>query len=166
MHAAHLTAFTDAIRHVLGVMLQLDASIDEPLQPGPDLVPIHVCCEIEVSGDVRGRVVLGFPQRTAQRLATMLTGDPGCARHAQGWSDDDLQDAMGELSDIIRGRAAARWPECDATWCPPRVSLGEAAFRDVHQNGPCVACVTECGDLFLAAATESEREPSPIGARP
>ena len=105
MKAAYINPFINAVSRLFKTMMAFPIKIGQPglnrrAQPQHD-----VCGVIDVSGTVKGRVVVSMPETLAAALASILIGDTIEAL------DEDCIDAVGEIANMIAGNAKTDFPE-------------------------------------------------------
>jgi CheY-specific phosphatase CheX len=98
MHKQQLDPFLESAGLVLG--MPVDTS--DPETHGPTPTDAQVIATVCISGHSPGTLTIAFPRSTAMRLAGLLAG-----RALAEDADDELADAIGEITDMIAGRAAS-----------------------------------------------------------
>lgn len=97
----HVGAILHALREVLALLCDADATFGEPrFRPAREAFDHELAVAIGFSGDVDGWLALGMSRATAVALARGLATDP--AEVYAVWSDDGL----GEVGNVLAGACA------------------------------------------------------------
>lgn len=122
MDVRYINPFVESVRHLFSTMLETDLIVSKPLLTlDPDEQRGDVSAVIEITGDATGWVALRFPMRSAVTTA---------GRFAQTDVSSDqahLLDALGEMANIVAGRAKAKLNDLTCQISTPRVALGTFA---------------------------------------
>lgn len=148
MDPAYIKPFIASIQNVFSTMMQLPVSIGEPYVKTTDEGNQDVSGIIGMSGDVSGSVVLSFPQKTAENVVALLTGQK------MELGTPDFADAVGELVNMVSGGAKAMFKDKKASISCPSVVVG-AGHRVARQSDvACIVipCTTDCGPLAIEIA--------------
>ncbi|MCA9278540.1 MAG: chemotaxis protein CheX [Phycisphaeraceae bacterium] len=151
MDPRYITPFIKSIQNVFSTMLQLEVSINEPSVNQSGKTPFDVSGIIGISGDVKGTIVLSFPNDTAQRVVALFTGEELTSE------SPDFADAIGELVNMVSGGAKAMFDTKRASISTPSVILGGGHIVvSPRSDVPCISipCTTDCGDLTIEIAFE------------
>jgi chemotaxis protein CheX len=73
---------------------------------------------IGLSGTVRGAVAIAFPSTTARNVVKRLVQTEG------PMGDEDINDALGEIANVIAGSAKARFKDHDISISLPTIVRG------------------------------------------
>ncbi len=150
METGHITPFIQSVQNVFATMLQLDVQVGEPALKrdggGSDVSAI-----IGMSGDVVGSVVLSFPTETAERVASLFTGEQMTCE------DADFADAVGELCNMVCGGAKAELDGKRISISCPSVVVGSNHQVARQKDIPCVTipCETDCGVFMIEVGIQS-----------
>lgn len=127
-----------AVQHVLRSLGGMSAECGAARDKAADEQWDEVTALVSYSGDHAGTVVLTLPEPTAARLVSAFAGvelDAG---------SDDFSDAIGELVNMIGGRAKAQLPGTNAM-SVPTVILGARAGRPTGFDQPSRVLECACG---------------------
>jgi len=84
------------VEEVFQMMLQRSCGVaDDAAEIG-----IDISARVLISGTVEGRCVIQFPSASARKLTTLFLGSEGSEG---GWDDAMIEDAVGELCNMIAG---------------------------------------------------------------
>ncbi|MBM4001483.1 MAG: chemotaxis protein CheX [Planctomycetes bacterium] len=122
MRAELVNPFLTAARDVFQTMFECDLVRGTPSLKracGPEL---DVSGMIGLSGDYQGMVVLSLGRETAIRAAEILLG------HRPGDIDEDVVDAVGEITNMIAGSAKAMLGKPNLNLGLPTVVCGAFHF--------------------------------------
>ncbi len=159
MNLELINPFITSARHVFDTVFQLSIDVGPPAVL-PHTAPSYaVSGVIGISGDVIGNVTISFPAPTARRLASLFTGEAPASL-----TDDDIADAIGELTDMIVGGARARFEHTRFDMSCPSVIMGKANLVPPHSHArSCVlACICEAGEFAIEISTAGDAEiPNP-----
>jgi len=105
---------------------------------------INIVCG--VTGDLHGQIILGLGQTTANRVASIMSGQ------SLKVFDAFVASAIAELGNMISGNALMSLSEggyvCDIT--PPTIVRGTSVEISTHQiPSICINLITECGDIAV-----------------
>lgn len=145
MNADILVPFIQSTRTLFETMLQLNVEMGDP-QPGTKCTEnCDVSGIIGFSGDMSGSVILSFPRACAHRLVCIFTGVE------LGESDEELSDAVGELTNIIAGGTKAKFNGAKISISCPSVVIGSGHNVRSSGDAACVSipCSCDCGDFVL-----------------
>ena len=152
MKAAYINPFINAVRRLFKTMTDLPLRVGQP-GLNQDAHPHHdVCGIIDLSGDVRGRVVVSMSEPLATTLASELLGDPVAQMSG------DCVDAVGEIANMIAGNARTDFPEGSHTISVPRVVIGREKVP-YSDRIPVISipCETDKGALYIDIALKVGR---------
>lgn len=149
MNVEYINPFLAALKNVFNTMVDLPFTIKNPsLKKGWDTAH-DVNGVIGISGQVKGQVVVSFPQPIALTVASTLLGEKisevgrSCA------------DAIGEIANMVAGDAKKDFPEKDTTISIPTIIIGRN--RSVFPTDvPVISipCRTTGGEFVVEIAVE------------
>jgi chemotaxis protein CheX len=148
MDANYIKPFVASIQNVFSTMMQLQVVVRDPFLK-TDNNPNHdVSGVIGMSGDVKGSIILSFPQHTAENVVALFSGSK-CSM-----GTPDFADAIGELVNMVTGGAKAMFKDKKCSISCPSVIVGKDHTVARQSDIPCVVipCSTDCGDLFIEVA--------------
>ncbi|MCA9293148.1 MAG: chemotaxis protein CheX [Phycisphaerales bacterium] len=151
--------FIRATRDIFEMMLQLEAEAGEPTVKQSGKASHDISGIIGFTGDVEGAVVLSFPEATAQRVCAIFTGSE-CAEQ------EDLCDAIGELTNMIAGSAKAQFKDRKASISCPSVVIGADHVVHSKKGTVCVQIpfTCDCGEFAVEFAIKNVDSGTPTGA--
>lgn len=97
MKAEVLNSFIDSTREVLRTMVGLDPERGDPRVKGFREKSYDVSGVVGLTGQIRGFVVLSFPEKAALHVVTAFLGE------RVNSIDEQVRDAIGELSNMVAG---------------------------------------------------------------
>ena len=156
MKAEHINPFITSLGTVFRTMLQCEVkrgpiSLKQDRQPGHPISGV-----IGLSGHAVGTVVLSMSEAVALRAAsTMLMAD--CTE-----VNADVLDAVGELTNMVAGRAKSQLEELDLSVSLPNIITGcghEVRFPSTV-TPICVPFATPWGELSLEVGLAPVLEPA------
>ncbi len=149
-----LRPFVESACEVLGYF-QISASRGEPQLASLRSVSAEVTVVVPLSGDLYGVALLEMDERVAGNLARAMVG------REQQVLDDLALSALGELGNLIAGRAAVKLESyryiCRIS--PPLVIVGEGLLKsdcDMHQLA--VPVMTPVGTMRLGVSLHCETD--------
>ncbi|NLB64295.1 MAG: chemotaxis protein CheX [Fibrobacter sp.] len=100
---------------------------------------------IGLSGDIRGAVVMAYPKQTAINVVSAFLGEEVTD------FDEDVSDAIGELTNIITGYAKRDLTDLDLSISLPSVIRGANHLVDMPKNAPvvCIPFDGDCGEFVI-----------------
>ena len=142
--------FLAAAMHVLKTMAQVDAKPGKPFLKKDDLAIGDVSAIIGVTGAARGSMALVFTEQCIKDIVSNLLGEPFTELN------DDVRDAVGELTNMICGDARRRLAEVGFVLQAgiPTIIGGKGHSVGHIANGPRLAVPfeTSCGSFMLEVA--------------
>jgi chemotaxis protein CheX len=165
MDPAFIKPFVASIQNVFSTMMQLQVTVQEPYLKKSDRPNHDVSGIIGMSGDVVGSVVLSFPQRTAENVVALFSGQ----KLALG--TPDFADAIGELVNMVSGNAKALFKDKKVSISCPSVIVGANHHVARQSDIPCIVipCATDCGDVHIEVAIKpnatADAKPKAVGAK-
>ncbi len=145
MQSQQIQPFIRSLGNTFKTMLQCPVRLGQ-LWPKPARAPLHeVTGVIGLSGKATGVVVVSFSESLAVRAAAaMLLREPVEV-------DDDVVDAVGELTNMIAGGAKAELPQWEMSLSTPSVVVGcPHSIRFPSSVEPvCISFDTDWGPLAL-----------------
>lgn len=155
MQTEHLQPFIRSLANTFHTMLQCKVALGT-LWPRDRRAPLHeVTGVIGLSGKATGMVVVSFSEPLALRAAaTLLLSETTEI-------DDDVTDAVGELTNMIAGGAKAELPEWELSVSLPSVVVGcPHSIRFPSNISPvCISFETDWGPLALEVGLQSNLAP-------
>lgn len=152
MQAEHIKTFIEALTYTFKTMLDCEVRHD-PSQKNELLPPYPISAVIGLSGDAVGAVVLSLTEATALKAASILL------QEEMTELDADAIDAVGELTNVVAGRAKAQMTSHELSISLPNVVTGKdhsVMFpRDVQPFT--IPCDTDCGPLVMAVGLTNGR---------
>lgn len=156
MNVRYINPFMKSIKEVFHTMVGCEIEFSKPyLQTQPESYP-DVSGVIVFSGDAGGSVALCFTRIVAVRTASAVIG------LGTTIDDDYFRDAMGELANIVAGRAASDFEEFSIRTGLPTVLIGES-----HRNCPLITyprlmipCRTAFGPFEVGVSMTVHARPS------
>jgi chemotaxis protein CheX len=151
MKAAYINPFINAVSRLFKTMMAFPIEVGPPglnrrAQPQHD-----VCGVIDVSGTVKGRVVVSMPENLAAALASILIGDTIEAL------DEDCIDAVGEIANMIAGNAKTDFPEVGSAISVPWVVIGREGVSYPPATPVInIPCETDKGPLQIDVALKTD----------
>jgi len=156
--AEHINPFITSAADVLAEMLHCElhrTSVARKM----DYQPAHeVSGVIGLSGKASGIVVLSLDDNVARTATEALVG------HRPKSIDAEVLDAVGELTNIIAGRAKAALEHLSMTIVPPTVVTGRNHVLGFAPGGDAISVAYTCpwGDLALEIGLdEHDAKPRP-----
>jgi chemotaxis protein CheX len=140
-----ITPFIKSTQNIFEMMLSMDVSLSEPAIKTDDEPSHDVSGIIGFTGGFEGSVVLSFPEATALRLCSVFTGsevtEPG----------EDLNDAIGELVNMIAGGAKASFNAEGVSISCPNVIYGKGhkIYNSKEATTAVLPCDCDCGPFSL-----------------
>lgn len=145
MRVEYINPFITSVKNVFRTMLSCEAQRGQITLKQGNRAPYYVSGVIGLSGKAVGTVVLSFSKPVALRAASamLLMEAPEI--------NEDVLDAVGELTNVVAGAAKAELAEFDLSVSLPNVITGEN--HEVHFPSNvtplCIAFETEWGPLSL-----------------
>jgi chemotaxis protein CheX len=144
MESEYLSPFIEGVEELVQTMLQTACHVD----PSPSGEETDVSGVISLTGGVNAQVALSFTRRTAARMvAQMLAIDEDEV------DESILGDGVGEMANIVAGRAKARLSGADRSFqlSLPSIIVGshhDISFFRAHEVTT-LGIHTEMGDFIL-----------------
>lgn len=146
----HLSFF-EATREVFELMLDLQKISESAIAPGEDVCG-NLSISIGVTGDLTGDILYTFPKETMLEMVRIMTGGMEVNE-----VDDFVTSAIGEISNIISGKAMIALSEKNVTCdiLPPKVIESEEGIcaYPVDSN---TKINTEIGSVGLEVRLQSK----------
>ena len=143
-----ITPFIQSTQNIFEVMLSMDVTLGDPSIKGHNEPSHDVSGIIGFTEGFEGSVVLSFPEATAFRICSMFVGaeitEPG----------EDLNDAIGELVNMIAGGAKASFQAGRVSISCPNVVYGKGHRITGSKDATTVVlpCDCDCGPFSLEVA--------------
>jgi len=146
--------FIKATQEILNMMAGLEATCGPPYVKKGDAATGDVSAIVGVTGDMRGSIAVSFSREAAQALAEGMLGE-AIEDPAQ-----DIQDAVGEVTNMVSGQARAGLAEIGVSvqGSTPTVIMGDGHQIRHISDSPVVAIPfsTPCG-VFVVEFCMSEK---------
>jgi chemotaxis protein CheX len=146
MDADHMELFVKSAKKTFSTMLGLDVELNK----------LFVCVHenerftglsgiIGLSGDVQGVVIIRFPLKTALVVVSRLIGEEVTL------INDDVTDAIGELTNIIAGSAKKDFTDLNISIGLPTVAEGSDYVLHLSKDTPtfCARMASDMGDFEI-----------------
>ncbi len=145
-----INPFLEAAINVLKTMAMMDPKPGKPFVKKDLLAIGDVSGIIGITGDAQGSMSISFTEPCISAIVTNLFGMP------VNEIDDDVRDAVGELTNMICGDARRRLEAQNITLQAgtPIVVAGKNHSITHVNNGPCLAIpfTTSAGDFVVEVA--------------
>ena len=151
MKAEYLNPFMNATKNVLETMAQTSTNASKPQLKEGNRTTGEVTGIIGMASDnVEGIMVISFPQKCILKIvAKMLMEEPKKS------IDDDIVDAVGELTNMICGGAKAELSKMGLNFslATPTMVTGKGVEIHYRTEAPTIAIPfkTDCGEFVLEA---------------
>ena len=142
--AEYVQPFVDSLKNLFVAHLSADLEVGKPLL-NPDGKPAYEYCGvIGFSGAASGRTVVSFPADVALKLVQAYLG-------MDDVPDEVLNDCVGELANVIVGRAKSMLESYQIVISPPTVVHGTSFSIAEQQGSVCISipCTTTFGPVQL-----------------
>jgi len=126
MRAEHINPFIISLKEAFGTMLGWEVSRGQPVLKNGRTVQYEVSGIIGLSGKAVGTVVLSLNSQVALKAASAML------MYEATEIDEDVLDAVGELTNMVAGRAKAELEEYQLMVSLPNVVTG----RDYEVHFP------------------------------
>jgi chemotaxis protein CheX len=138
MKAEHVNPFLKSTIETFATMLSME------IKPGKIYLrnkPTNsdISGVIGLSGDIRGAVVMAYPTTSALKIVSAFIGETVTSLN------DDVADAVGELTNIITGFAKKDLTDINMSISLPSIVRGENHMVDMPKEAP-VMCIPFDGD--------------------
>lgn len=144
MEPEYLSPFIQGVEELVQTMLQTSCRVDA--SPGSE--DADVSGVISMAGEINAQLALSFPKRTARRMVAQML-----AIEESEVDEAILGDGVGEMANIVAGRAKARFGGGDA---PLQLSLPSIIIGSHHdisffraRDVTILRVQTEIGDFLL-----------------
>ena len=145
------TQITQAVETIWSTMLGLEAKTSQTAL-NPRLKPSTLTGCIQITGAWQGAVTVECPGGLARRVASIMFGSDACDVTA-----DQVNDALGELTNIIGGNIKALLPE-PSQLSMPAVTEGTDYLFCIPGSRPMAELTFSCeGKPFQVTVLKSER---------
>lgn len=154
MNIQFINAFIQAIENVYETMLHMKVQVGQPtLKKGAE-PRYDVSGIIGISGDVVGVIVLSFPVKVAEQIASTFTGGEVTVDH------EDFSDAIGEVVNMVSGNAKAKMPNTQSSISCPTVIVGEKHQVMHLRQYPAIElpCTCPAGEFVLEVSLKNFEE--------
>lgn len=138
MKAEHINPFLKSTMETFSTMLNMK------IRPGKLFLRTQpqnadISGVIGLSGDIRGAVVMAYPASTAMKIVSSFIGEEVNSLN------DDVADAVGELTNIITGFAKKDLQDLHLSISLPSIVRGVNHMVDMPKDAP-VMCIPFDGD--------------------
>jgi len=156
MDVRFINPFLEAVQHVFKTMMATDSVFSKPFIKGPnDNNNADIFAVIDLSGDAKGMVVLGFPETTATKIAAALTGKQVSLKHP------DLGDALGEVLNMVTGHAKSLFEGLHCDISVPKIFVAkDLHIMDSRGHTLALPCDSSLGRFRLEITLQSGTNPS------
>jgi len=144
MKAEHVNAFLKSTIETFATMLSLQ------IKPGKIFLREHstnsdISGVIGLSGDIKGAVVMAYPMETALKIVSAFIGEEVTELN------DDVADAVGELTNIITGFAKKDLSDINISISLPSIVRGVNHMVDMPKEAPVmvVPFSGSCGEFVM-----------------
>lgn len=145
MRVEHINPFVTSLKNVFRTMLSCEAARGAIALKQDNIARHYVSGVIGLSGKAAGTVVLSFSKSVALKAASALLMQEASE------IDEDVLDAVGELTNVVAGAAKSELADLDLSVSLPSVVTGEN--HEVHFPSNvtplCIDFETEWGPLSL-----------------
>ncbi len=143
-------SFIRSTKDIFDTMLQLEVSPGTPSVKSTNKASHDISGIIGFAGEVEGTAVLSFPKATAYRVCDLFTGSD-CSE-----SEEDLCDAIGELTNMIAGSAKAQFEGKEVSISCPSVIIGADHVVHSKKGTVCISIPfsSDCGDFAVEFAVK------------
>lgn len=151
MNAEHMGFLVKSTQETFSTMLGLNAQMDNMLASETEaLNSSAVSGIIGLSGDVQGVVIIKFPLQTCLAVVTRLIGEKATK------IDDDVTDAIGEITNIIVGNAKKYLTGLNVSISLPTVVEGSDYIVHLSKDTPavCASLSSDAGEFYIKISTK------------
>ena len=140
----YLQPFVDGLKILFESHLSDSLKIGKPFSRPNARAPHDISGVIVFTGTVVGRAVISFPMGVAEKVAADFS-------KVDSVSPDLLEDCVGELANIVIGRAKGKLEGHNIVISPPTVLHGSDYTIAPQRNAACLSIPCECrhGNLQL-----------------
>ncbi len=119
MDVRYINPFVESVKNFFSTMLDAELLVSKPfLTLQADEQRADVSAIIDITGDAEGWVALRFPMQSAVSTAWKFAGEYFSA------DEEHLIDAVGEMANIVAGRAKSKLSDLNCVISPPHVTIG------------------------------------------
>ncbi len=149
MKVEYINPFIAATVYVFRTMLGIEIQRGSPSLRTDNRLGHEVSAVIGLSGKAKGTVVLSLNQQVAIQLAAALLQEPPAAE-----LNADVADAMGEMANMVAGRAKSQLEFLDMNLSLPTVVTGKGHCVEFPRNATRINIPFTCdwGKLDLEVA--------------
>jgi chemotaxis protein CheX len=144
MKAEHINPFLKSTIETFQTMIGLE------LKPGKlylrqETTNADISGVIGLSGDIRGAVVMAYPEATALAVVSSFVGEESSELN------DEVADAIGEITNIITGFAKKELSHLNLSISLPSIVRGSNHMVDMPKEAPvmCIPFSGTCGDFVM-----------------
>lgn len=152
MDPSYIAPFVKSAKNIFETMLSMSINIGSPSIKGSSSSSYDVSGIIGFSGDVEGTVNLSFPSATAFRVVSLFTGSE------VNQVNEDLTDAVGELTNMIAGGAKAQFTGKKVSISCPSVVVGHNHIVAVNKDTVTIVipCTCDCGEFNIEVSIRGQ----------
>ncbi len=161
MNVEYINPFINSTINALTTMCSLSPTRGKPyLKTDPDEAFADISAIIGLAGEANGWVAVSFPRGTALKVAANMLGEKKVS------IDADVQDAVGEIVNMIAGGAKADFSQKNLSFkiAIPTVVVGPNHLLSQKRDVPCIVIpFTAEGETFyieVCLKAEKKNEPS------
>lgn len=153
MDIKYINPFVLAITSVFETMVHTKVRVGKPALRTDTKSVSDVSGVIGLSGDATGSVVLAFPMDVACKAASAFAGSP------IDQSSPDFADAIGELANMVAGKAKALMNGSRISISLPSVIVGKEHTVSQSRTSPriVIPCETDLGSVYVDVAMKIEK---------
>lgn len=139
INADHINPFLISATKVMKEMCSTDVKVGKPHLKSTNFTDDTVVIMIGITGEIRGQVMVAFPDKAACNLASKMMMMPVEVL------DEISQSAISELGNMIMGNAATIFSTkgIEVDIMPPTVCMGEVSFSTAYTQNICVPLIFE-----------------------
>jgi len=155
LNLALVNPFLLSANHVFETVFQMRVDAGSPTQQRSPAPAVAVSGVIGVCGDIVGNISVSFPVNTARRVTALFTGqEPATVTEAE------MADAIGELADMIVGRARAQLHRTRLDMSCPSIVMGKSHLVTTPASPRAVAipCMCDAGEFSIELAFVGDPE--------
>lgn len=147
MDADIVNAFLAATVEILGTVGSVTAEVQKPFLKKETAAQGAVTSIVEMTGNTQGTIAISFSSKCILSVVSNMFGEEVTQM------DDDIKDAVGEITNMISGQASQLYEKNNAN---TKVALSQVLMEDGHSiphtpNTPVLSVPvnTEKGDMYI-----------------
>lgn len=161
MSSQYVNTILNAVKTVFISMLDMGVSFKNPLKKNAHHPQYDVSCVIKIAGELNYWIVVSYSKEMARIVASEMLGEPlTCI-------NDDLTDAIGEISNMVIGVADTALELEGITYTLPEVCVG--SNRIIYPEGSFIfsmPCKMDTGDFEVDIVFPQEAPNHAGGSKP